>query len=525
MQPTTTSILLEEEIKKAIGQLGAEETNISALLSKLELKPLEDMLFKRYKTWTGDQRLKYQPMSMIKAIVFKELCGFRSYGCLIDHLCHNPVDTENLGFDKLVPSEQSFSHMLKERIDNDIEDVMKFVCDKIADISREQKRCFNIAFSVEKDFRGESKRTIARQKVKEGTKIIRYLREEIFPTLQLPLETTARYCKDNFLDLIAYVAYNHVCANQGYELMREEGKEAVPHARTMLGYLSKLTAEEIMEMFIASFDRIFIMARNRGLLSGPVDLALDFHDWLYYGDKNDEMVVEGEPKLGTCHRFRFAVLKIAEKYGDFTLLALPVGIFSNDREVVKTLLEFAKKRVNVRYLYADRGFYASKYISLFEEMGMKYLMPGVKNKRVVRLMKTHKAPVAIDIKICNYAGKCVDTKIVIRTAQDGRDVAFATNLPPMLLYGGNLFALYSKRWNIETGFRVQKHEFRACTTSKNYKVRMFYFMFSELLYNIWVILNAFLSVYLFGEQVDYRVMTAKMFMKKFYEAYQEHTSE
>ena len=44
-------------------------------------------------------------------------------------------------------------------------------------------------------------------------------------------------------------------------------------------------------------------------------------------------------------------------------------------------------------------------------------------------------------------------------------------------------------------------------------------MFSTLLYNLWVVVNSFLSIYLFGEQVDYMIMTAKMFMRKFYEAY------
>ena len=46
-------------------------------------------------------------------------------------------------------------------------------------------------------------------------------------------------------------------------------------------------------------------------------------------------------------------------------------------------------------------------------------------------------------------------------------------------------------------------------------------MFSSLLYNVWVIVNSIVSVYLFREVVDYRVITAKMFMKKFYQAYSE----
>jgi len=525
--PPTTVNELETQIKKAFLELKPEETTIAALLSKVELYPLERLLLTKYKTWVGDRRLRYDPYAIIKSIIYKELKDIRSYGALIKHLKRRPEECVLLGYkNAMIPSQQSFSVMVTERIDAEIESIIQNIAKRIREIAKEEGKLLDIDFSEDKSLGKRCERTIRRHVQIEGSKIIRLLREEIFPTLSLPLNCKARYCKDNFLDLLAYVAYNNTFANQGYQLMRdeEEFKSNVPHARTMLGYLAKLQPDEIREMYIAAFERIYKIAKARGLLSGPVDLAIDYHDWLYYGDKTDKMVVGGEYKLGTCKRFRFVTIKIAEKYGDFTLLALPVGVFTNEREAVKTLIEYAKSKVEARYFYMDRGFYAAKFISLFDELGIKYLMPGVKTKRVLRIIKRSSPPAVVEMKLRSNDNRYLaKTRIVVRRDREGKDVAFATNLPILMLFTVNLFRLYGKRWNIETGYRVKKHEFRPNTTSKNHKIRCFYFMFSTLLYNLWVITNAMLSQYLFGEQVEYRLITAKMFMRKFYEAFKDHS--
>ena len=48
---------------------------------------------------------------------------------------------------------------------------------------------------------------------------------------------------------------------------------------------------------------------------------------------------------------------------------------------------------------------------------------------------------------------------------------------------------------------------------------MFLFMFSLLLYNVWVVVNATLNRILYGRQEGARLITAKLFMIKFYKAY------
>jgi len=73
----------------------------------------------------------------------------------------------------------------------------------------------------------------------------------------------------------------------------------------------------------------------------------------------------------------------------------------------------------------------------------------------------------------------------------------------------NLCNSYSRRWGIETSYRV-KDNLRPKTTSKNYVVRLFYFLFSVCLYNLWILANVFIGVVI-GRMLKKPLITAKMF--------------
>lgn len=74
-----------------------------------------------------------------------------------------------------------------------------------------------------------------------------------------------------------------------------------------------------------------------------------------------------------------------------------------------------------------------------------------------------------------------------------------------------LFLLYGKRWGIETSYRVKKHSYLPKTTSKNYLIRLFYFMFSGLLYNLWILADILIWLAMFGEIKEDHLITSKYF--------------
>ena len=81
-----------------------------------------------------------------------------------------------------------------------------------------------------------------------------------------------------------------------------------------------------------------------------------------------------------------------------------------------------------------------------------------------------------------------------------------------------IFGQYGKRWGIETGYRVKKETFRARTTSKNYSIRLFYFLFSVLLYNLWILLDLLVCLAVFGRKMSKRIISSKLFSTMFRKA-------
>lgn len=51
---------------------------------------------------------------------------------------------------------------------------------------------------------------------------------------------------------------------------------------------------------------------------------------------------------------------------------------------------------------------------------------------------------------------------------------------------------YRMRWGIETGY-IGVEGFRARTTSRNHSLRLLYFFYSLMLYNVWLIANLTLA--------------------------------
>jgi putative transposase len=166
--------------------------------------------------------------------------------------------------------------------------------------------------------------------------------------------------------------------------------------------------------------------------------------------------------------------------------------------------EYAKKKVHIGTVYVDRGFFSTQVISLLKRLGVKFLMPAVKNVKIKRLVERYPAPTVMYYRMVGLYFKLA----IVKGIEDTKCV-FATNLEVDERNAQGLFNLYRRRWGIETSYRV-KHVFRAKTTSKRYVVRLFYFSFSVCLYNLWVLANIFVGV-IFTQTSGRLLITAKVF--------------
>jgi putative transposase len=205
------------------------------------------------------------------------------------------------------------------------------------------------------------------------------------------------------------------------------------------------------------------------------------------------MVVGTKPQKGTSKAYRFATLTIVEKDCRLTIRSLPVGKDTLKHEVVADLVKYAQERIEIGVLCIDRGFYSVDVFTTLDHLGIKYVIPAVLNTKNVWEMRGQQPPKIIPITIRDSKKKSVSVNLVIVLDQDKEKRGFVTNMELDRMHTRKLYALYSKRWGIETSYRVKK-DFRPKTTSKNYVIRLFYFLFSVCLYTLWELVNVILAL-------------------------------
>lgn len=269
-------------------------------------------------------------------------------------------------------------------------------------------------------------------------------------------------------------------------------------------------------MFERVFEVVWEMARQSNLidLRRPVDVAIDYTDWFFYRNRKTKMVVgrDSEKGLPTC--YRFATITIIEPGDRFTLLAIPVPILVSREAILTRLILYAKKRVKIKHLFVDRGFYDAQSIKIIEKFHLNYLMPMVRNPAVKKIMAISPTPMVLT----KFPLSKHFVNLIIVEDRNGRKksekLVFATNMnfdKREIGLTERLSYLYSKRWGIETSYRVKKHSFLGKTTSKNYSIRLFYFLFSVLLYNLWILADFLIWISLYSSIGEKHLVTSKLF--------------
>ncbi len=497
---------LEKGIYKAFARLKSQDINISDTLNGIDISS------------PFNPRFEFSTASMVKSLIFMKLKGIRSQAKLSAYLKSHEREALDLGFfrdgkNKIkTPSQQTINHFIKRHMDKEKWRIVEFVTSIIEKIAEK----FNIVLDTElfdKKINIKDKgcdKTFYNHENQKLNELCRLIRKKMYPKINLDIRSNSIFKKNDFLDFLVHIALTEDFAENGSKTFSQLLNKRMPTSDTLLYHIKKFEGRELLQkMFIEIFDLIFKMAKRSNLFSGrKMDVAIDFTDWFYYGKDRSPMVMGKKPEKGTSRCFRFATINIVEHGQRFTLLALPVSTFDTKEKIVEKLASFAKERIPIRKLYADRGFFSASIINLFKKMGVTFLMPAIRNDRIIDYANSVSPPAIIK----GYPMKdCKFNLIVLE--RDGKRYAFATNINLNnndVTLSEKLFLPYSKRWGVETSYRVKK-SFRGKTTSRNYIVRQFYFMMSVVLYNLWVLVNILISVFLFGKISKKLPVTAKLF--------------
>lgn len=340
----------------------------------------------------------------------------------------------------------------------------------------------------------------------------RLVEREIYSLLDFELYPQAKYDTCDFINLLTHMAITRDFAENGSKTFGIVAKKKAPSADDLLWHLSWFSRDEIEKRFTAVFDKIFQTASRVVPLAGKrFDVVIDFHDWPCRC-KGAEGVMRIPRKKGTSRGYKFATINAVKPGFRFTLLALPVRRHSEMIGVVEKLLKFVMKRIKINRVYCDRWFYKREIVRIFKWLKVKFIIRALESSGIKKIRVVGGLPVVMEYEMIGHHPPCGRERVKLFIARGGKgDVMyFITNSNVSEKNADRFAELYRKRWGIETSYRV-KGDFRPKTTSRRYVIRLFYFMFSACLYNLWVLANLSVGMVVLKFTPDEPFITAKFF--------------
>lgn len=210
--------------------------------------------------------------------------------------------------------------------------------------------------------------------------------------------TTGR--QDNLLDCIAHAAITDDFIENSTQILKSRKKD-VPAPRTIRYHLEKLEIDEILRQDSKISEEMYRMVEKQRWFVNKVDVSIDTHDWMYYGNTDDEMVLGTQAKNGTSYAYKFATINIVERGIRFTLKALPISDYSEICNVVEELIKYAMQKVKIRRIYLDRGFYEVPIVRMLKRLGVHFVIQAKKSTGIMKVIEKNKDKkiIAVDYKM------------------------------------------------------------------------------------------------------------------------------
>jgi hypothetical protein len=312
-------------------------------------------------------------------------------------------------------------------------------------------------------------------------------------TLSFLIGKNATYQKIDIIKIILYASIRNLSIEAASEELITLSQAEICSPDVVQRRIHQKQEKEILKDFKKTQQHIYHLLRKMRYLFCRVTLAIDFTDKLYYGDKNDKGVIGTKYQRGTKYCFRYITISIVIGKAKITVSALPVKPLSDKAKLVDQLLTEAKQNIKINLVLLDRGFFTKDVVEILDKHQLKFLFPVPKNPLVKKMIRqAHKTKKFYNQYKFKKGTFSFSVFFILNPDSEEKTIwkryyVFGTNLP-VDNHNRYIFAeIYRKRWNIETGYRVKKHEFLAITTSKSARYRLFLFLFAIVLYNLWVI--------------------------------------
>ena len=508
-------------LEKQAAKIIEADTEAVELASQLDFGYLKNN--DRYANWHASTPL----VPMVRAQFLKELEDY-SISDLHRHLENHSDDAEALGFDN-VPARTTFGRTWRERFNKDLKHTIEFNAKGIRELAYERGSSIGLQAIEPEDKRGVSKRTEDRFIGDKSKDVTEEMQRLVFPAFKFDRADNAKYETDAFCELQSHMGLSGSAAESGTDLFADDTprETSAPDGDTHLYNIKRLGPGAIQDMIDEGISRMVHKAKHHFEFGRPAEVAIDMTYIAYYGDRDELEMVMGAPRTKSydwC--YKFATLTVVGENVKFTLAMRPVKKGDTIGEIVRDLFWQAREHVSISMVYADSEFCSADTIHAFEEAGVNYVIPSPKHTRVKR--EIDRMQQDIEVKrghairgavLGGTTNERAETNLVLlpSSKDESKTVAFITNkdvtdeIRSDRVETKGLINCYSRRWGIENSYKTIK-DFLAWTTSKNFSVRVFYFGFAVLLYNMWLLVDLLVQVSLDVEHRYKPRVTAKRFL-------------
>lgn len=457
----------------------------------------------------------------------------------------NQVIRVRLGLDQPV-TQQTISYFVGNRIPLDNRRKLEAVADKIRDLALEHDTLEDIEDPPQPSPDEVDETTISSAEIRNA---VETAREDLLTAYNSGRAANAKYDDTEFWEMAALLpilpAGTQEAADSHSDLYPEK---ETPDADT-LEYTIKKTGEpknrvptdenhvgeewyEIRNSLVKPFNRavgsILDKYDTGDQIREPVDVAIDITQWRFYpppdGEKVNGIPVEEFPEMvsGTEKKddhgrreraYKFATLTIVGQDTPLTVAIEPVKEQSwwqeeseqidedevsttPKHEVIDRLLTQAEQHIDIHRVFVDRGLSNYKSRSVIDQHGQTYIVPiklqGEPDDEFLEMIEETVSRAAVEedevIALGNRHG---EYGIYVPAQSDDRDyIQFRTNatgIDPDR--GAALVNIYSDRWQIESEYNSLKNEFLPDAVSKDYRMRLFYFILGAMMCNLWRLTN------------------------------------
>lgn len=490
--------IIKSKIRETVIQEKGQSLRVSNLLQKIN--------------FLKSKGIKFDINLIFRIYLFKRIKGINQYSKLQEYLSKNEIEALELGIlrdknnDLMIPSKRTFNNYLAQYDRKELDGLVELI------LSEAVKNNILLDIEIVKETIIKKARLV-KSEFEQATRLVKKL---VYPKIEIPMHHNVKYSTKDLLDVLTHVAITHDFTNNGSTtFMDMYSGVKTPSSDAMLYHFSKFESiEHIMKMSDGVLDLIlrFLKKEYKILQNRKVDIAFDIHDIGFYG-KGVPYVCSGKEKNGTTNFFKFLTCSVLTAGKRFIIDIQPISPFNKLEDILDKSLSKIKSKIKIDKAFLDRGFDRAKIINVLKKHRVSFVMPKVRSLTVKAWFdkaEGSKAYIVEDFQI-GKGENSAKANLVLVDDEEGVKRAFICNFPmaPPIAY--RLYSMYSKRWGIETSYRNLDHDFKPRTTSKNYLIRLFYFVFSCFLYNLWVLVNICISHKRDGKVCEKPIITAKRF--------------